>query len=733
MLKFSHFLCKKFTWLGSLAKSIKRTLSLFQENKRLKKELSSLQNKLSSKINEKNELVKIYKNISGEEDRECSFIEIVIKIVNYFENIISLMPGHVYWMGKNNTYLGCNEEHAKSAELSSQKEIVGRTNYDLPWAYNAENLHELNNKVMKTGKIYTAEEPAILANNREALFLTKKTPLRNSKGQIIGVLGISFDITERKKAKEMLEESKDQLEKALKKANEIKTQFITNMEHDLRTPASGMASLTEMLMLKEVDETKKSDLALVANAGKQLLKVLNDILEFNHISSDAFPKFKKKFNLRNLILSIIDLEQPAAKVKNLAVEVIVSKNLDFHVFGDEFRLNRILVNLISNAIKFTSTGFVRIEAEFLEEKTDREIILKLSIEDSGLGIPQAKLDLIYEKFFRITPSNQGIYSGSGLGLHIVKKFIDEMGGQITAHSELNRGTKFTFTIPFELSFSNGFGDERKLSAKNGMLPQTNLTSANELTILLVEDDIIAQTISSGILRDHFRYKVDVAETGGKAIDLVSRNYYDLILMDLGLPDKSGIEITKKIRTYAYYRDTPIIALSAHNKEYTNELCKEVMNDSIIKPLNIEKMGKILSKWIDQTAISNSSKEEFTNGNKSQEELTNNKVIDLKLGIKLVNGKEDLAKEMLDMLIDELPDTVDKLQRSFKSQDFKILEEVVHKLHGGSSYCGVPRLKRAAQILEAALNVKSSKKDIGECYQKLLKEINILQQEFKLIY
>lgn len=420
---------------------------LEQEIQRLKK------NHIDQETSRKKKLIAINKKITGlKNEKNKSVEQYVTDIKDYFENLIAFMPGHVYWMDKNNVFLGCNGEQAKSANLVSRHEIVGKTNYDMPWRKQAKKLNDVNNKVMAENKPYVAEELATMAYGA-GVFLSHKVPLHDHEGNVIGLLGISFDITDRKKLEKELKEAKE----AAELANTIKTNFIQNMEHDIRTPFSGIYGLTSILTEQENDPTKKSLLNEILGSAKELLDYCNTILDFSHIESGHIPITSKRFNLEALINGVVRMEMPAANLKNLELKTYYQKEAPKIIFGDDFRIKRILINLMSNSIKFTNAGHVAVNVRLINTEDShkkREVILAMSVEDSGIGIPKNMQDRLFEKFEKRRPSNQGITRGHGLGLRIVKQFMDDLSGDIDIISQEGKGTKIIFSLPFKIPLTD---------------------------------------------------------------------------------------------------------------------------------------------------------------------------------------------------------------------------------------------------------------------------------------
>jgi len=366
------------------------------------------------------------------------------------ENIIAMMPGHVYWLDKNNAFLGCNDQQARTIGLATRNDIVGKTISDFQNKENTKKILAINNKVMNTGMPYTAEEKAFLADGTEGYYLSKKTPLYDRENKVIGLLGISIDITENKRMEEKLRTAKEKAEVA----NQAKSEFVLNMEHDLRTPASGIYGLSKILVDSVKEKSLKEQLQLISDSSEELLNLLNGILAFHEIESGNFLILDKKFNLIKLVDSIVKLESAAAKERNITLNYYFSKNAPEHIVSDKYRIHKILLNLIGNAIKFTNSGSINISVELAKQLDSRNLVLKLIVQDTGIGIPKEKLNLLYERFYKLDLSNTGRYQGLGLGLYIVKKFTTELNGEIEVISKVGKGTTFTCILPCKLPLLN---------------------------------------------------------------------------------------------------------------------------------------------------------------------------------------------------------------------------------------------------------------------------------------
>jgi signal transduction histidine kinase len=273
---------------------------------------------------------------------------------------------------------------------------------------------------------------------------------------LLGVLGYTIDITYLKKVEQELIEANKKGEVL----NSMKTEFMRNVEHDVRTPFSGLCGLSSIVWEQEQDPQNKEFLGYVVDSAQEMLNYCNEIVDFSQIESGMKTLQEKKFALQTLVEGVIKMLRPSAITKHLALTLDYDTKITTPVLrGDPRRVQRILMNLLGNAIKFTKEGQVTLKVVALPAKEARTVLIRFMIEDSGIGIPQDKQDVIFEKFTRLTLSNTGAYKGIGLGLSIVKQFTHEMGGEIDVISELHQGTTFVCTLPFRCPLSDDFVEE----------------------------------------------------------------------------------------------------------------------------------------------------------------------------------------------------------------------------------------------------------------------------------
>ena len=373
------------------------------------------------------------------------------------KGVIENLPGSIYWKDKNGMYLGRNTYSMENMERFHVKQhgakdaIIGKTDYDF-FSKEIADLYRKNDlEVMQAKKSLSLEEPVTLPNGEVIVQLSTKRPFYSDKGEVIGIIGNTVDITYLKLIESELRHAKETAEQA----NLIKTEFIRNMEHDIRTPFSGIFSMASHLWENELDEIKKEYLGDITQCAKELLAYCNGILDFSKIESGMITLIDKKFNLDELVRSIIQVELPAIKIKHLTLKTHYDSSIPHALVGDRYRVCRILINLIGNAIKFTRNGYIKLEV-LLIKKIENSVLIRFIIEDTGIGVPSDKQEYIFEKFSRLSFANQGLYKGIGLGLKIVKQFVHDLGGEIDLMSEVDKGTKFICTLPFKLPLTNDF-------------------------------------------------------------------------------------------------------------------------------------------------------------------------------------------------------------------------------------------------------------------------------------
>ncbi len=386
------------------------------------------------------------------------------------------------------------------------------------------------------------------------------------------------------------------LESALKKAelsNKAKSEFLANMSHEIRTPMNGIVGATEILKTSNLSNEEKDLLNIIENSTKSLINLINDVLYFSEISSDKLNLKNEYFNIRKSIKNLYDKFHLKANEKNIKLIVNIEDDIPNNILGDEKRLLQILSNLTQNAIKFTGKGEVLIKLK-LRKKTDEELKIKFSVEDTGIGIEKNKIKKIFNSFTQIDGSIARKYGGLGLGATISKLLIELMGGRINVISPNPNikksdfiGTVFYFTIIFKRDLEM----EKKVKKHKNF----NKNNFDNVKILLADDNKINQIISKKAF-ENLGYKIDIAENGKVALEKIDKNKYNIIFMDIQMPVLDGMQATKKIRKND--KKIPIIAITANSMREDKDTCLNIgMNDYISKPFKINDLKEVLNKWL----------------------------------------------------------------------------------------------------------------------------------------
>lgn len=503
----------------------------------------------------------------------------------FTSDLVSLIPAAIFWKDCNGIFLGCNTQFAYLAGLKYPAEIIGKTDFELPWGnVEASKYQQDDAELLQSGQSkINVEESITLNDGSQRYLLTSKTPLFSASGIVVGIVGIFQDITERKKMEVDLEKAK----LAAEASSQIKDEFIRNMSHDIRTPLSGIIGMSSILEQEAQTLEEKENARMLNLSGEQLMALLNSVLDIISTESqqgnDVHLSF---FNIETLIRNIAELELPSIKVKGLKLSLNIANNLPALVESDPTKIHRILLNLLGNAIKFTKQGSIEMGAKLSKQENTTQWI-EWYIKDTGLGVKPEEQEKIFKKFYRGTPSYQGTYAGHGVGLHIVKHYIKLLQGNIRVESVINKGTTFTVTIPVKV-----------VEVEEPTLIQATLKPPQPLQILLIEDNLIALKIAENVL-NKLMLTYRSAMNGKQALELFKNHSFDLVLSDIGLPDISGTEVTQQLR--AFEKETgrqpvPVIGLTAHPLvEVEQENLHAGMNHVLSKPLRQEILLDLLNQ------------------------------------------------------------------------------------------------------------------------------------------
>ena len=511
--------------------------------------------------------------------------------------LLNYLPHAIFWKDNHLVFQGCNKQFAQQFGYDDPAEIIGKTDYDFPFssdsvrAYRADDRQIIDTGVAKLNY----EETQIQRNGSEKTVLVSKVPFYDSNKTIVGVLGIYTDITDRKIAEDDLKRAKYKAETA----NNTKEDCIRNMSHDIRTPLSGIIGMSSLIEQEAKTIEDKERASMLNMSAEQLLTLLNSVLDM--VSTDSAKENKinlSTFDIRDLLTQLYELELPTIKLKNLALRIHIEDDVPQFIQSDPIKIHRILLNLLGNSLKFTDKGFIEIGLR-LKNKIQNKLVLEFFIRDTGIGIENRDMKKIFQRFYRANPSPQGIYSGYGVGLHIVKKYMQLLKGQINLESAPGKGTTFTIRIPAVVAPVNSEVAKRNRPTAP---PPEQLETKDEKQpyLLLIEDNAIAlKTLETIVKRAHCRFKS--AMNGADALELFKTQTFDLIFSDLGLPDTSGIQLARVFRQLEQEvgrKPVPIVGLTAQNlSESEQNALLAGMNKVLVKPIRYEVLQGILNEFI----------------------------------------------------------------------------------------------------------------------------------------
>ncbi|HBD79873.1 MAG TPA: two-component sensor histidine kinase BarA [Leclercia adecarboxylata] len=648
---------------------------------------------------------------------------------------------------------------------------------------------------------------------------------------------------------EQMEIQNVELDLAKKRAQEaarIKSEFLANMSHELRTPLNGVIGFTRLTLKTELNPTQRDHLHTIERSANNLLAIINDVLDFSKLEAGKLILESIPFPLRNTLDEVVTLLAHSSHDKGLELTLNIKNDVPDNVIGDPLRLQQVITNLVGNAIKFTERGNI----DVLVEKraiSNTKVQIEVQIRDTGIGIPERDQSRLFQAFRQADASISRRHGGTGLGLVITQKLVNEMGGDISFHSQPNRGSTFWFhinldlnpnvlsdrpvmdclqgkrlayvepntaaaqstldvlsTTPLEVVYSPGFSSlpvehydillmgipvtftgeltmqQERLAKAASMtdylllaLPCHAQINAEELkhdgaaacllkpltatrllptlteycrlnyhaapivadesklpmTVMAVDDNPANLKLIGALLEDQVQH-VELCESGLQAVELAKQMQFDLIMMDIQMPGMDGIRACELIRQLPHQQQTPVVAVTAHAMAGQKEkLLSAGMNDYLAKPIEEEKLHALLLRYKPGPAAGNW----VAPAEAAEITVNENATLDWQLALRQAAGKNDLAREMLQMLVAFLPEIRNKVEEQLVGENPEDLVDAIHKLHGSCGYSGVPRLKNLCHLLEQQLRSGTPESELEPEFLELLDEMdNVTREAMKVL-
>ncbi|TVQ85051.1 MAG: PAS domain-containing sensor histidine kinase [Micavibrio sp.] len=654
-----------------------------QQLRRWENELLDTRKKLEQRFSEKEDMIALIQTVEREEKEQRRFLN----------TLLNNMPLAIFVKDakKNYRWVMMNKMAERVFGLKTQ-EAIGRTDHDFFPAHEAASTLATEKAVMDSGEILDIDAEPITTPNGVLITHTIKVPIYDDDGNPSLLLNIFQDVSERVEAQKALRKAKEQADLA----NQAKSDFLANMSHELRTPLNAIIGMSDLLDRDELGKDNLTAFDTIHKSAKSLLGIVNDILDLSKIEAGEMKLENIPFDAYETVRHTVQTMAHMASQNGLELSCNLKSGDSLVIKGDPARFQGILTNLVSNAIRYTHDGYVRIkiEAEPVKNRKNR-IILHCSVEDTGIGVPKNRIPFLFDKFMQADNSITRKYGGTGLGLPITKQLVEMMKGKITVNSTEGKGSCFSFSIPFVTA------DKLKVKEKKKKQNVKNIDRVPiaKSRILAVEDNHMNQLVIEKLMKKIGCRNFDFAVNGKEAVALFHDNPYDLILMDCHMPEMNGYDATREIRAFEAGRKdganrVPIIAMTADAMTGTKEKCLAAgMDEYIAKPLSIDGMVELIEQWISLDDNGKGKKNTAKTRTKKQDKKPKKTApVDLAQIREYTDGDAEEEKELLTLFRTQFSESLKTLRKNITDGNNKTWSETAHMMKGSAAMTGAEALR-----------------------------------------
>lgn len=653
----------------------------------------------------------------------------------FLDLLLNTLPVPVFFKDIQGRYTGCNAAF-ESFFGKPKKDLTGKTAFDIhppdkAMIYHAKDVEMFEGKGTQ---VYETQVLSTTAGLRNVIFY--KAPLTDIEGRITGLIGAILDITDRKQAETHLLETNRHLKEVSARAENAtiaKSEFLTNMSHEIRTPMNGVIGMTGLLLDTDLSDQQRRYAETLRTSGESLLELINDILDYSKIEANKIELETLVFDLPALLDELASTLAVRANEKGLDLICAADPEVPCLLKGDPGRLRQILNNLAGNAIKFTHVGKVAIRVSLAREDVEgaptvhhppSSVRLRFSVRDTGIGIPKDKTGILFDKFTQVDASTTRRYGGTGLGLAISRQLVVLMNGEIGVNSEEGRGSEFWFTVRLEIQSGISPAQTNQMPARQPKQEKVKLFTNSKARILIAEDNRINQKVTLGIL-GKMGLRSDIVSDGSEAIKALKSIPYDLVLMDVQMPEVDGFEATREIRnpqSDVQNHAIPIIAMTAYALQGDREKCLNAgMNDYVSKPVSPQDLARVLEKWLpgekDEGSSSSALQPSAFIPHPPSAILQPSPAVFDQAGMmtRMMNDA-NLARRVVESFMAEFPKQLEKTRLCLAAADARCVGLEAHNIKGAAANIGGDALSNLADEMEQAAEAG----DIGHVTSLMVK-------------